>query len=108
MKLRFYPEAEREIERAAKWYSQKRRSLGHDFLDEVQAALEQIGQHPSRYPLVMGIKPGLEIRRYLVGRFPYVVVYEIRPQSIEIISVHHGARRPGFWLRRRRKSGPPG
>jgi hypothetical protein len=39
-------------------------------------------------------------RRALVARFPYQVVYRIRPGEIVIVAVAHLKRRPGYWKNR--------
>jgi plasmid stabilization system protein ParE len=36
-------------------------------------------------------------RRYLLRRFPFVVVYRVTEIRIEIIAVAHGRRKPGYW-----------
>ncbi|WP_417738002.1 type II toxin-antitoxin system RelE/ParE family toxin [Rosistilla oblonga] len=33
-------------------------------------------------------------------RFPYVIVYRVATDRIEILAVAHGRRKPGFWKER--------
>ena len=39
-------------------------------------------------------------RRTLVARFPYQVVYRLRPTEIVIVAIAHLKRRPGYWKSR--------
>ena len=47
------------------------------------------------------VSPREDVRRSLVGRFPYQVVYRLQPNEITIVAVAHMKRRPGYWTRRR-------
>jgi hypothetical protein len=38
--------------------------------------------------------------RYVMKRFPFVVVYRVTTDRIEIIAVAHGSRKPGYWKKR--------
>ena len=39
-------------------------------------------------------------RRRFMTRFPYILVYEVRAESIEFVAVAHTRRDPGYWLDR--------
>ena len=43
------PDAETDIEEAAKWYEKQREGLGDEFLDEVLNALETVSDNPHMY-----------------------------------------------------------
>jgi plasmid stabilization system protein ParE len=62
------------------------------FLDEVDRAIERIGDHPEEF---QEYGPGM--RRMVLQRFPYLVVFRETSAGIEIIAVAHGRRRPGYW-----------
>ncbi len=40
-------------------------------------------------------------RRLLLPRFPYQIVYRIRPGEIVVVAIAHSRRRPGYWKSRR-------
>jgi len=40
------------------------------------------------------------VRRCVVPKFPYAIVYVVEPAGIRIIAVEHAKRRPGSWLHR--------
>ena len=39
-------------------------------------------------------------RRLFVARFPYQIVYRVRPREIVIVALAHLKRRPGYWKHR--------
>jgi plasmid stabilization system protein ParE len=87
--------AEEEMLDAAFYYEQQSTGLGQDFLRKVQNAVEEIVQHPTRWPKVRG-----NIRRRMIHRFPYAVLYEDQPHEILIIAVMHLRRHPAYWIER--------
>lgn len=74
--------AERDLEAAEDGYDAQARGLGDDFLHEVDEALERIGSFPEMYPVVFA-----GVRRAILRRFPFNVVYRIRTSAIDIIGV---------------------
>ena len=95
MKINVRPAALDEMERAWSWYEEQRPGLGDEFRACVDAALAAVARDPRAYPRVEG-----ELRRALVRRFPYVVMYLEEPDRVEVIAVFHGARDPREWRRR--------
>ena len=69
---------ERDLFAAMGWYNHIRPGLGDDFLLCVEQALHRILEFPEASPAIAG-----EVRRTLVRRFPYAVLYRIRPRRIE-------------------------
>jgi hypothetical protein len=41
-----------------------------------------------------------QTRRLLMTRFPYQVVYRVRPSEIVVVALAHLKRRPGYWKHR--------
>jgi len=95
LRINVRPAALDELERAWIWYEEQRLGLGDEFCACVDAALAAAARDPLVYPRVEG-----ELRRVLVRRFPYAVVYLVEPDRIEVIAVFHGARDPREWRRR--------
>jgi plasmid stabilization system protein ParE len=61
------------------------------FFDQVQTAMERLTADPDSYPL---LRPGFHGVR--VSRFPFVLVYQIRPRtSAFVVAVAHTSRRSG-------------
>jgi hypothetical protein len=101
VRLGFHPEAVGELRAAAFWYDERRAGLGDEFTDEVNKLGRQIAASPATYPIWPGLSGSqATIRRALVDRFPYVIAFEVREQSIFILAVAHAKRRPLYWARR--------
>jgi len=84
----FHPEAEVEFLAAAGFYD------AH--IAEVRRAAHTLQQHPE-----LGHRFSRRLRRLLVQRFPYGLLYRIEAEEIFIVAVAHLSRRPGYWRRRR-------
>lgn len=91
----FHPQAEKEFNEAINYYEQKEQGLGADFAIEVQSAIGRMTALPEAWPVVEG-----EIRRTLVRRFPYGVLYSVEPQGIFVIAIMHLNRSPEYWKNR--------
>lgn len=92
MTCSFHAEAAREFEKAIEYYEVREAGLGFDFASEVRGAIQRIVDYPEAWG---ELQPG--VRRCLVRRFPYGVVYAIHSSQIIILAVMHLRRRPGYW-----------
>lgn len=92
-RIRFHPAARAELRAAMRFYEAQRKGLGGDFLDEVNSSVRRVQELPESYP-VFGVA---DVRKCVVNRFPYLVLYEERPRTIYVIAVAHGKRAPGYW-----------
>lgn len=92
----FHPEAEVEFLAAAVFYEAQHRGLGVEFIAEVRRAARALQQHPE-----LGHRFSRRLRRLLVQRFPYGLLYRVEAEDIFIVAVAHLSRRPGYWRRRR-------
>ena len=88
------PAADREFEEAAAWYQQNV-GRGATFVDQVQKALDLIGQMPELHAVVYQ-----DIRRVRIQQFPYNVYYRTLVDRIEVIAVFHHRRNPKIWQAR--------
>lgn len=92
---RFHRLARHELIEAAEYYEGESPGLGAAFLDAVEACTAAILDHPEA-----GLAIQREIRRRLVRRFPYAVLYAIEVDSIRVLAVMHCKRRPTYWIDR--------
>lgn len=90
--VEYHPDAKIEIREAVIWYDDKADGLGLEFLLEVRNAESLICQDPELWPIY---EEGT--RRYLIQRFPFAVIYLLSVEKIQIVSVAHCKRRPGYW-----------
>jgi plasmid stabilization system protein ParE len=93
--VRIHPAALEEAAAATEWY--RRRSLwaAEMFLDELDRAIQRIGDYPGQFP-----EYAFGTRRMALQRFPYLVVFREAAAGVEVIAVAHGRRRPGYWRER--------
>lgn len=101
-RIRYHAAAGEEAEHAADWYRNERLALGFDFEKELNGALALLGSDmiPSvPYPRI-GRQHG--IRRLVLRRFPYDLVFVERSEEILILALAlaHHSRRPGYWRNR--------
>jgi plasmid stabilization system protein ParE len=71
--------------------------LGYQCAIEIVAAVERIKANPGMWPIM-----DHQVRRCLVHRFPYSVIYSVDEQKSEllILAVMHLHRQPGYWSER--------
>jgi toxin ParE1/3/4 len=95
MTFSFHPDAETEFLEAITYYEDREEGLGYDFSIEVLAAIRNIVTYPTAWPVIEE-----DIRRCLVNRFPYGVLYSIEQDKIFILAVMHLRRNPDYWKNR--------
>ena len=92
---RFLQPAEDEMTAASQFYESAASGLGRDFLDDVQRGIDHLRKHPK-----LGHSVGRGLRRMLLQRFPFSLIYSIEAGGILIVAVAHHGRRPRYWQRR--------
>ncbi len=86
------PEAENDIQDAAKWYERQRKSLGGEFLDQVLIVFDILLENPAIYPVLHR-----NTHRAVMNRFPFGIYYRVEEETIVIVAVMHGSRHPERW-----------
>ncbi len=94
--LTLRPVARAEIDEAYGWYEERRAGLGEEFLAEVRRVLASVEETPRLYPVIRR-----DIRRALLRRFPYSILYVADPEATVVLACFHGSRDPRRWHRRR-------
>ena len=101
MRLELHPDARAEVRSAALWYDERRPGLGDEFIGEVSATLDRIGNSPESHPAWPGTRAvDPLIRKATVQRFPYLIAFEKHEQHVLVLAVAHAKRRPLYWLTR--------
>lgn len=95
--IRFSEFASTELTEAVRWYETQRSGLGAELLEAVDSTVARITTNPE---LGSPLADDHLTRRLLVKRFPYQVVYRIRPDYIAIVAVAHLKRHPHYWRNR--------
>ena len=89
------PEAENDLREAYRWYEVRKAGLGDEFMEEAGHSFHQIANAPLQpRPRYRGT------RRVLLRRFPYVVLYLARGDTVFILAVLHGHRDPRMFVSR--------
>lgn len=91
----FHRLADRELNEAAQYYDLENPGLGSAFLEEVDRCLQSIQDHPEAGMILRG-----SVRRRPLRRFPYALLYKIKPSAIRILAVMNLKRRPTYWVGR--------
>jgi len=91
----FHRLAERELIDAAEYFEHESAGLGVAFLAEVERCVADIAAFPRG-----GTEVGASVRRRLVRRFPYAVLYSVKPDHIRVLAIMNVRRRPGYWVER--------
>jgi len=84
-----------DVEQAQRWYDDQKPGLGGEFLDALDEFKRRISINPLLYEEVR-----INTRMGLLRRFPYLVVYRVFPEVLEVIAVVHAHRNPSIWQSR--------
>jgi len=95
MTFTFDPLAKREYEDAFEYYEAQEEGLGEKFRRAVWAAIAILERFPE---IGEEVRPG--IRKILLRRFPYKLIYSVTDDGVYIIAVAHGHREPDHWVDR--------
>lgn len=80
------------MEDAVHYYEARQQALGDEFANEIAHTIQRILKHPQAWE-----KLSRRTRRCRTNRFPYGVVYSVRPTGILIVAIAHLHRRPRYW-----------
>ena len=92
MNIVFHPEVEAEFVDAIAYYESCEASLGLDFAREIQATIQNAADYPVMWPKIEE-----QVRRCLVHRFPFGLLYSVEPNGIFILAVMNLHRDPDYW-----------
>jgi toxin ParE1/3/4 len=91
----FLQPARQEMLDAAHYYELQAPGLGDDFLDAIDSALRDIRDHPNASPVIHA-----GVRRHLLHRFPYALLYRVDSERVFVLAVMHLHRHPLYWTDR--------
>jgi len=93
MKVIFSKLAELELDDATSFYELEFEGLGIRFREELRQAAMRIAEYPKAWSIETG-----DIRKCLLHRFPYKLLYSIEDDHIFVIAVAHQHRQPDYWI----------
>ncbi|MBZ5542095.1 MAG: type II toxin-antitoxin system RelE/ParE family toxin [Acidobacteriia bacterium] len=94
--VKILPEAVSDITEAYRWYENKAKGLGLEFVRAVDARLDFIRRNPLASSPIHK-----DARRILLRRFPYGLYYLVEDEWIAVLACFHARRDPAL-LRSRR------
>lgn len=95
MKLVFDELARKELIDGIEYYELEIPGLGQRFQDEIKRVLRIIKEMPQ-----IGSSENENIKRYILHKFPYKILYSLEKDHIYIIAVAHMHREPRYWVSR--------
>ena len=95
MKVVFDELASKEFNDAIEYYEFEFEGLGQKFRGEIKRAIKTL----KRFPKIGVVEEG-DIRRYILHKFPYKIMYSLEKEYIFIIAIAHMHRRPNYWVNR--------
>ncbi|MGM0540195.1 MAG: type II toxin-antitoxin system RelE/ParE family toxin [Thermodesulfobacteriota bacterium] len=87
-----------EMNDAVQYYEFEYSGLGQRFKEEIRKAALRIAEYPHAFSIERG-----DVRKCLLHRFPYKLLYSIEKDHILIIAVAHQHRKPDYWVGREQK-----
>jgi len=91
MKVVYTPAALRDLAAIADWLANHYPAIAPLVERRIRAAVDQIIRWPESARR-SAARPNVRVA--LVGRYPYKIFYRVTDETIEILHVHHAARRP--------------
>lgn len=88
----FHEDARAELAEASHFYNDRVPGLGQTLLNDVENCVYEILAHPNACERV-----SKQLRRKVLSRFPYGLIYAVEPDRIRIMAVAHYKRRPEYW-----------
>lgn len=95
MEWEFHPLAENELIESATYYESEVPGLGRLFGNAVSNAMSLIAENPE-----IGSPIDSELRSFVIGSFPYSIIYGPYKGLLFVLALAHSSRKPGYWKSR--------
>ena len=95
MQVKFLELAQLELYDAQDYYEKQQVDLGLTFKSVIHSSLKRIIEFPKVYAKIK-----LDVRRCVIHKFPYNILYSIEDNHILIIAIAHQHRQPDYWIDR--------
>ena len=91
MKVVYTAAALRDLDEIAEWLAVHYSAIAPTIERRIRAVIEHIGRWPESARRSTK-RPGVRVMP--IGRYPYKVFYRVTEDGVEILHIHHAARRP--------------
>ncbi len=88
-------EAEEELMTAARWYDERSRGLGTQFLAEFEAGMARVVATPEAFGVI-----DKGVRCFRLHRFPFGILYQCGGDRVYVLAIMHLLREPSYWKHR--------
>jgi plasmid stabilization system protein ParE len=95
VRIRLLSPAEDEYAESMLFYLEESPKAADDFIEEVEAALDEIAEFPERYPISES-----DVRAKVLNIFPFTIFYRVKAGEVVVSSVSHQKRDEGHWRKR--------
>lgn len=85
----YHPQVYDQIFEIVNWYEKKQNGLGSEFVNELEKTIHVILQNP--FSFAKRLKQSRQVK---LNRFPYIIVYEVQKNTIELYNIIHTSRHP--------------
>ncbi len=92
MRVVFNPQARDEILEAAAYYRERSVDAANRFSSNLSTLIQLLQQFPR-----IGSPVAPQVRRVLLKKFPYQLIYRIEGDEIRVYAVAHLKRKPRYW-----------
>ena len=93
MDIIFSRMAKQELEDATHYYEIEHEGLGRQFRNEIRKSVNRISEYPKAWSFDKE-----DVRKCLLHKFPYKILYSIEEDHIFIIAIAHQHRKPEYWI----------
>lgn len=94
-RVEYHQGAIADVKNAVAWYQKRNPKVALEFIEELRRAADVIREAPERWPIGTN-----DTRRFVLWRFPFVVIYSEQQSVLTVWAVAHGSRRPEYWAHR--------
>lgn len=98
--VRYHPAARDELRAAIRDGEAERTGRGALLEAAVSHLLRRLRRLPGSAPRWPRLRGSFEVRKAIVKRHPYLVVYTLLPEQIVILAIAHTRKKPGYWRER--------
>ena len=95
MKINFTTLAQQEYQEAVFYFDDQSPDLADQFIEEIEEAVQLILSFPNAWG-----KAGDKQRKYILKRFPYIILYKLYEDHVIISAIAHQHRNPSYWIER--------
>jgi len=91
-KIELSVEAEADFDNSYEYYAEQSPNLADSFYLSINQGFQNITNTPEGFQKIF-----MDIRRYVVNKFPFVIYYRVQSFSIQVIAIFHTSQSPQIW-----------